>query len=50
MKTHGGWSYYVLVPGTFIWHSPHGHTWLRDSGGTTDLTPDTPEPPGEPER
>jgi hypothetical protein len=50
MKTHAGWSYYALVPGTFIWHSPHGHTWLRDQAGTTDLTPDTPEPPGEPER
>jgi hypothetical protein len=50
MKTHSGWSYYALVPGTFIWHSPHGHTWLRDQAGTTDLTPDTLEPPGEPER
>jgi hypothetical protein len=50
MKTHAGWSYYALVPGTFIWHSPHGHTWLRDQAGTTDLTPDTIEPPGEPER
>jgi hypothetical protein len=50
MKTHAGWTYYPLVPGVFVWHSPHGHTWLRDPDGTTDLTPDTPEPPGEPER
>jgi hypothetical protein len=48
MKTHcgsGGWTYYVLLPGVFVWHSPHGQTWLRDQGGTTDLTPDTVEPP-----
>jgi len=46
MKTHAGWAYYMLLPGTFVWHSPHGHTWLRDQAGTTDLTPDTVEPPG----
>jgi 5-methylcytosine-specific restriction endonuclease McrA len=45
MKTHADWSYYPLVPGTFLWHSPHGHTWLRDPDGTTDLTPATLEPP-----
>ena len=51
MKTHSGWSYYMLLPGVFIWHSPHGHTWLREPDGTTDLTPDGVEPPGgEPER
>jgi hypothetical protein len=45
MKTHAGWSYYLLLPGVFVWHSPHGHTWLRDSSGTTDLTPPTVNPP-----
>jgi hypothetical protein len=40
MKTHAGWTYSMLVPGAFVWHSPHGHTWLRDPGGTTDLTTD----------
>jgi hypothetical protein len=43
MKTHAGWTYYMLLPGVFVWHSPHGHTWLRDKDGTTDLTPETVE-------
>jgi hypothetical protein len=45
MKTHAGWTYSMLVPGAFVWHSPHGHTWLRDPGGTTDLTTNPVEPP-----
>jgi hypothetical protein len=45
MKTHGGWNYTMLLPGIYLWHSPHGHTWLRDQDGTTDLTPHTVEPP-----
>jgi hypothetical protein len=45
MKTHTDWTYDMLLPGVFVWHSPHGHTWVRDPGGTTDLTPDTVEPP-----
>ena len=45
MKTHGGWSYTMLAPGTYRWHSPHGHTWLRDPTGTTDLTPPAVDPP-----
>jgi hypothetical protein len=45
MKTHGGWTYSMLLPGTYLWHSPHGHTWLHDQSGTTDLTPDDVEPP-----
>jgi hypothetical protein len=45
MKTHAGWTYTMLEPGVFLWHSPHGHTWLRDSSGTTDLTPDVDPPP-----
>jgi hypothetical protein len=45
MKTHGGWNYSMLLPGTFVWRSPHGHTWLRDRSGTTDLTPPPVDPP-----
>jgi len=45
MKTHGGWTYTTLEPGTYLWRGPHGHTWLRDPSGTTDLTPPAVEPP-----
>ncbi|HEY0903825.1 MAG TPA: HNH endonuclease [Marmoricola sp.] len=48
MKTHGGWTYQMLLPGVFLWHSPHGHTWIRDASGTTDLTSDAAEPSPEP--
>jgi hypothetical protein len=48
MKTHGGWTYSMVEPGTFLWRSPHGHTWLRDPDGTTDLTPPPVEPPADP--
>jgi hypothetical protein len=45
MKTHGGWTYTMLEPGVFLWRSPHGHTYLRDHAGTTDLTPPPVDPP-----
>ncbi|RNM17775.1 HNH endonuclease [Nocardioides pocheonensis] len=45
LKTHGGWTYTMVEPGTYLWHSPHGHTWLRDRTGTTDLSPPPVEPP-----
>jgi hypothetical protein len=45
IKTHGGWNYSMLEPGVFLWHSPHGHTYLRDRSGTTDLTPPPVQPP-----
>ena len=45
MKTHAGWTYTMLEPGVFLWRGPHGHTWLRDPHGTTDLTPDPADPP-----
>jgi hypothetical protein len=45
MKTHGGWNYAMTEPGVFLWHSPHGHTYLRDRTGTTDLTPPPVQPP-----
>jgi hypothetical protein len=35
----------MVEPGTFLWRSPRGHTWLRDATGTTDLTPAMPDPP-----
>jgi hypothetical protein len=45
MKTHGGWTYTMDAPGTYLWRSPHGYTWRRDHTGTTDLTPPPVEPP-----
>jgi hypothetical protein len=48
MKTHGGWTYTMIEPGVFLWHSPHGHTYLRDHTGTTDLTPTPVDPPSDP--
>ena len=39
MKTHGGWTYTMVEPGTFLWRSPYGYSYLRDPGGTTDLSP-----------
>jgi hypothetical protein len=40
LKTHGGWNYTVIRPGTYLWRSPHGYQYLRDAnGGTTDVTP-----------
>ncbi|MFL6063000.1 MAG: HNH endonuclease [Marmoricola sp.] len=46
-KTFGGWSYTVLEPGTYLWRSPHGYSYLRDCTGTRDLTPRPLEPPGK---
>jgi hypothetical protein len=45
LKTHGGWTYTMVEPGTYLWHSPFGYSWLRDRSGTTDLTPAAAEPP-----
>lgn len=33
-KTHGGWSYVMVTPGTYLWYSPSGVTWLVDGVGT----------------
>ncbi|MCW2787379.1 MAG: endonuclease [Marmoricola sp.] len=46
LKTHHGWSYTMLEPGTFLWRSPHGYHYLRDHIGTTDLTPPPVPGPG----
>lgn len=33
-KTHAGWSYVMVTPGTYLWHSPGGTTSLVDARGT----------------
>ncbi|MGI8645159.1 MAG: HNH endonuclease signature motif containing protein, partial [Nocardioides sp.] len=38
LKTHTSWHYLVLEPGSFLWTSPHGHQFLRDHAGTSDVT------------
>ena len=41
LKTHSnqltGWNYTIIEPGTYLWRSPHGHTWLVNHHGTRDL-------------
>ena len=41
LKTHGGWTYTPIEPGTFLWTSPHGCTYLRDGSGTLDVSRDS---------
>ena len=38
LKTHGGWTYRPLEPGSYLWTSPHGYTYLRDESGTLDVS------------
>ena len=38
------WTYTVIVPGTYLWSSPHGYQFLRDHHGTLDVTSDRPPP------
>jgi hypothetical protein len=45
LKTHGGWSYTILDPGTYLWRSPHGYTYLRDHRGSLDVSRDRRGPP-----
>jgi hypothetical protein len=47
LKTHGGWTYTVLEPGSYLWSSPHGYQFLRDHTGTLDVSRDhrSPAPP-----
>jgi hypothetical protein len=40
LKTHGGWTYTPLDPGTYLWTTPHGHQYLRDHHGTLEVTVD----------
>ena len=42
LKTHGGWTYTPLEPGSYLWASPHGYTYLRDHRGTLDVSPADP--------
>jgi hypothetical protein len=47
LKTHGGWTYQMIAPGTYHWLSPQGYQYLRlPGGGTLDLTPRPVDPPG----
>ena len=39
LKTHAPWSYEHLEPGSYIWTSPHGYSYLVDHTGTLDITP-----------
>jgi hypothetical protein len=47
LKTHGGWTYTILEPGSYLWSSPHRYQYLRDHTGTLDVTSDrhSPAPP-----
>jgi hypothetical protein len=36
-KTHDGWVYRFIRPGSYLWVSPHGYWHYRDGTGTTDL-------------
>ena len=38
LKTHGGWAYEALLPGTYLWRSPHGLRYLVDHTGTHQVT------------
>ncbi len=46
LKTHSAWSYSVIAPGSYLWRSPRGYTYLRDPDGTEDLTLRRVDPPG----
>ncbi len=51
LKTHGGWRYRILEPGSYLWTSPHHYQYLRDHTGTLDVSHDQhrrPPPPAEP--
>jgi hypothetical protein len=34
-KTFGGWSYWMVEPGMYVWRSPLDHVYVRDRTGTT---------------
>ncbi|MCW2758329.1 MAG: endonuclease, partial [Nocardioidaceae bacterium] len=38
LKTHGSWTYTVLEPGSYLWRSPNGLSYLRDGTGTQDVS------------
>lgn len=39
LKTHRGYRYTLIEPGTWLWSTPHGLRLLRDPQGTRDVTP-----------
>lgn len=39
LKTHERWSYTALEPGTWLWTTPLGFTYVVDPDGTRDVTP-----------
>jgi len=50
---HAGtfWTYTMLEPGSYLWASPVGLTFLRDHTGTTDVTREAwPRPSARPPR
>ena len=36
-KTHTPWTYQALGRGVYVWTSPHGRRYLRDTSGTREL-------------
>ncbi len=54
LKTHSGWRYDALEPGSYLWTSPHGYQFLVDHEGTLDVSADRrrlispPSPHGDP--
>lgn len=40
LKTHRGYSYTLVEPGTWLWRTPHRLELVRDRDGTRDVTPD----------
>ena len=49
LKTHGGWTYTILEPGSYLWSSPHGYQFLRDHTGTLDVSRDRRSPAPRPD-
>ncbi len=49
LKTHGGWTYTVLEPGSYLWSSPHRYHYLRDHTGTLDITAERRSPAAAPD-
>ena len=49
LKTHGGWTYTVLEPGSYLWSSPHRYQYLRDHQGTLDVTAERRSPAPAPD-
>jgi hypothetical protein len=38
LKTHSGWTYTIVEPGTYLWSSPQGYQFLRNHEGTLDVS------------